>query len=232
MIPWADYDGYREVVAFPATYDASRFSLAELRAASETAMVMFRGWPFIAVLPPSKIGDGTLVAGDGLQTVIERNRMGGHDHFETWTLKRSGLFFHKSLMDEETYDRALSRGRMLNYTATIYHVSEAIGSLWRLYEALSVPDGEQIVIRVLYTGMLDRRLDDWERSFQAFPDTHVCRSEEVQIERSMSLGLWRASDAQVATDICIDIFQQLQAFDVSIARVADKSAQFLSEIRF
>ncbi len=232
MIPWNEYEGYREVTAYPATFDAKRFGRDALRDAATKAMVMFRGWPFIAVLDKSKVTDGTLVVGDGIETTIDRNRMGGNLHFEFWRLRQSGLFFHKSLMDEETYEAALKRGKMLDYTATVYHVSEAIGSLWRLYEALGVPDDEVINIEFRYTGMDGRHLGTWEPRDLFFSKEYICRSSAVDQRKAMSLGLWRAADAEHATDVCLQIFHEMQWLDADRDQIVRACREYLSEIRF
>jgi len=232
VIPWNEFEGYREVRSYPATFDEQRFSRDVLREAASKAMVMFRGWPFIAVLNKSQVTEGTLVVGDRIETVIDRNRLGGYLHFELWRLRRSGLFFHKSLMDEETYEAALKRGRMLDYTATIYHVSEAIGSLWRLYESLGVPDDEVITIEFRYTGMQGRHLGSWEPRDLFFSTEYVCQSPVIEHRKAMSLGLWRATDAQHAADVCLEIFHEMQWLDAGRDQIARVSGDFLSKVRF
>lgn len=203
-----------------------------MREAARTAMVMFRGWPFIAVLDKSKVTEGTQVVGDSLETIVERNRMGGNLHFELWRLRRSGLLFHKSLMDEETYEAAVERGKMLDYTATIYHVSEAVGSLWRLYEALGVPDDESIAIEFRYSGMEGRYLGSWDPRRRFFTTDYVCHSPVVEHTKSMSLGLWRATDAEHAADICLEIFHDMQWLDADRDQIARVATDFLSRVRF
>ncbi len=232
MIPWNEYEAYREVTAYPTAFDPERFGRDALLAAARKAMVMFRGWPFIAVLDRSRVTDGTLVVGDGIETAVNRNRMGGHTHFEFWRLRRSGLFFHKSLMDEETYEPALKRGKMLDFRATVYHVSEAVGSLWRLYEALDVPADEVIGIEIRYTGMNGRHLGSWDPRDLIFLEDLICQSPTIECRKSMSLGLWRASDAENSADICTEIFHEMQWLDADRGQILRTSKEFLSEVRF
>lgn len=229
-IPWDKYEGYREVTAYPEVFDEQRFGINALWSAARKADVLFRGWPFIFV--DDRKGSTTVI-GDSLETIVDLTDIRSHEHFETWQLRTSGLFFHRTLMDEETYPPALERGKMLDYIATIYHVSEAIGSLWRLFEALDVPDDESITMEFRYTGTAGRHLTSWDpRRVIFFRNSYVCKTQTVERRRRMSLGLWRATDWSVAAEVCCEIFQQFQWIDPNRDEVNRLTREFLSRVRF
>ena len=229
-ITWEKYEGYREVTAYPEAFHDERFGIDALRSAARRAEVLFRGWPFIFVDDRKGL---TTVIGDSLETTIDLTDIRTHEHFETWQLRMSGLFFHRTLMDEETYPPALQRGKMLDYIATIYHVSEAVGSLWRLYEALDVPDDEMITMEFRYTGTAERRLTSWDPFREIFfRNSYVCKTDTVERRKRISLGLWRATDWSVAAEVCCEIFQQFQWVDPNRDQINDLAREFLSKVRF
>ena len=210
MINWEKYEGYREVTAYPSEFSEDRFEITSLWQAAEKAEILFRGWPFIYV---DRVKSDTYIVGDGIRTMVELTDIRRYEFWEMWELKQSGLFFHKSLMDEETSPRAVEMGKVLSFELTVYHVSEAIGSLWRLYTELGIPDKELLTIKFTYKGVNGRQLVTLDPSRIGFRGRYDCRSEEVSRERSLPLDVWRSSEVNLATEISRELFQCFQWID-------------------
>jgi len=229
QFPWTQYDAYREVTAYPTVYEKERFSPVTLLDAATKADVLFRGWPFIFV---DSRQERTQVFNDRIATQIDLSQIRGHEYFERWELYQSGAFFHRALMEEETYPDAKRRGKIIDVTLTIYHVAEAIGSLWRLYDALHLPDEENIQIQFRYTGMAGRTMDILDPRRTPLFANQACAEPTVERSRRLPLGEWRASDARLAAEISVELFQRfgwLHANEEETHRIAH---EFLARPRF
>jgi hypothetical protein len=229
MIDWEEHEGYREVIAHPADFSENRFAIEVLWKAAQKAEILYRGWPFIFVDPNQK---QTYVIEDSLETRVDITQVRGYEYFEMWRLKRSGLFFHRALMDEETYPPAVKQGKVLDLDFTVYHISEAIGSLWHLYAELAVPDDELLTIKFTYRGVKDRNLVVLSPRRMGFMGPQICRSSEISRERSLPLGEWRASQVDIASEISSEIFQQFQWIQPNVPSVRKLASKILGEKSF
>lgn len=200
--PWTRFPARREVTAHPVVLDEERFSLDDLFLAARNSEVLYRGWPFISF----EEGE-TRPRGKRIETTFDLTQLRGHEYFETWQLWQSGLFFHRALMEEDAASRAPERGKILDFEETIYHISEAIGSLWRLYSTLGIDDSDPISIEFRYTDARERRVDtvNPRRSIRT---SLSCADEEVVRAREEPLGIWRSSDTDIASDIAAEVFQR------------------------
>lgn len=226
-IPWKQYSAYREVTAHPEVFSEERFALDALWEAARRSEVLFRGWPFIF------FEEGlTKPRGNSIETIVDITHIRGHDYFETWQLWQSGLFFHRAVMDEETYEGATRRGKIIDFAMTVYHIGEAIGSLWRLYTALGVEDSEAISIEFRYTGMKDRRVDTLDLNRASIPFAQPCADDEVVRRREASLEVWRASDAEIAAEIAIEVLQRFGWMQPNRAEISKITHEFLAKPRF
>ena len=223
-LPWHKYQAYREVIAHPDSFQGERFSLAQLKQAARNSEILFRGWPFIYVPDTGfELHDKSVPAEINLRELWE------HDYFERWELHQSGLFFHRALMGEASRPAAIERGKVLDFTTTIYHISEAIGSIWHLYMALGVPDDEYITITFRYTDMAGRSFAILDRS-RGGTRRHYSPSGDKVIERSRRLLLasWRSADADIARDIAIEVFERAGWEQPSTDAVHQISHEFLA----
>lgn len=226
MVDWEKHEGYREVIAYPAEFSENRFGIEMLWKAVQKAEILYRGWPFIFVDSDRK---ETCVIDDGIETVVDTTQVRGYEYFETWKLKRSGLFFHRALMDEETYPPAVQQGKVLGFEPTVYHISEAIGSLWHLYTELGIPDDELLTIQFTYTGVKDRNLVVLSPSRGGFMGSQICRSSQISRERSLPLAEWRASEVDIATEISSEIFQQFQWIEPNLSSIREMASKILAK---
>jgi hypothetical protein len=226
MADWQKHEGYREVWAHPANFSGVRFALETLWEAAQRAEILYRGWPFIFVDPNRR---ETYVIDDSLETRVDVTRVRGYEYFEMWRLQRSGLFLHRALMDEEAYPPAVRQGKVLGLEFTVYHVSEAIGSLWHLYTELGVPDDELLTIKFTYKGVKDRNLVILDPSRVGFMGPQICRSSEITRERSLPLAEWRASEVDIATEISSQIFQQFQWIQPNLSSIRELASKILGE---
>lgn len=226
MLDWKRYQGRREVIAHPEGFSEKRFGVAALRDAASKAQILYRGWPFIYF-----DSSDTKVLGDGLLTEVDLARVRGHDYFEAWRLLSSGLFYHRALMDEDTYPPIASQGKVLGFEMTIYHVSEAIGSLWHLYTALGVADTERVTMVFCYLGMKDRDLRVTSPRRAGFSGRQTCHSPSVKCERSLPLGEWRASEVDLATEVSVSVFEQCQWIQPDVAPIRELASGLLARAK-
>lgn len=228
-IPWSAYDAYREVTAHPGRFEKERFSLTDLRAAATKAEVLFRGWPFIFF---DSTRGRTQTKNDRIETEVSLTHLTGYVSFERWELNQSGLFAHKVLMDEATMPAALSRGKVLDFIETVYHVSEAIGSLWRLYVALGVPEDELVTIAVRYSGMLGRVIDVLDPGRASIFAMAPCSETMIERSRELPLAEWRSADAQIAAEMSIEIFERAGWIEPNRPEIEKIAREFIAAPRF
>ncbi len=231
-IDWSKYPAVRNTTSYPTRFDEKRFTIQQLREAASRAEVLFRGWPFIYY---NYDPDATHIIGDGLETVVNQESRKAEPIIEQWNLLQSGAFLHRTVMSE-LHDPQGKGQRVLDVTETIYHVAEAIGSLWRLYEALAVPDEEDVTIEFVYEDTKDRELVELHprrnRRFDLLPrwnSWNKCFAPKVEISRTLPLQIWRASDAQIAAEICVEIFQQFQ-WEPSLRQIEEEIRPFLGRL--
>lgn len=143
-------------------------------------------------------------------------------------LFRSGLVRHGTVMREQM-DPHGEGERLLDTTETIYHVAEAIGSLWRLYYALGVPEEEGVTIEFTYEDTKQRELVDLNQNRIGLPRGLVCDSPKIDVSETYPLYLWRASDAQISAEICLEIFQPFH-WKPSRRRIEDEIRPFLGRL--
>lgn len=222
---WRKYEGYREVTAYPAEFSDDRFTIDLLWKAVERAEINYGGWPFIFVDPDRK---ETYVIDDGIETVVDLTKVRGYEWFETWKLRRSGLFFHRRLMVEETDPHAVRLGKVLGLEFTVYHVSDAVGSLWHLYRELGISDDELVTIHFTYVGVRDRNLVVLSPDRMGFMGPQICRSKQITAERCLPLGEWRASEVNIAAEISAEIFQQFQWIEPSLSSIKELASNRLA----
>lgn len=226
MIDWQKYKSYREVTAYPEHFNDRRFEIKELCEATKKSDILYRGWPFIYF--DNNLKD-TNVIKDAIETIIDLSDIRGYEQFETWKIKRSGLFFHRALMDEETSPRAKNLGKVLDFDLTIWHISEAIGSLWHLYDALNVPDKEYITFNFTYTDVDNRKLVVLNPERVGFMMEQICYSPSISIERRLPLGEWRASDVDISTEISSEFFQNFQVIEPNLPAIKKLVSKILAK---
>jgi len=226
MVDWQKYEGYREVTAYPADFSENRFEIEALWKAAEKAEILYRGWPFIFF---DRNKGQTYVIDDGIETVVDLTQVRRHECFEMWKLRQSGLFFHRALMDEETHPRAVEQGKVLSLELTVYHISEAIGSLWHLYTELGVPDDELLTISFTYKGVKGRNLVVLSPTRMGFMGPQICRSSQISRERCLPLGEWRASEVDIASEISGEIFQQFQWIEPNFSSIRELASKLLAK---
>ncbi len=226
-IPWDKYTAYREVTAHPALFEEERFTLDGLLDAARKSEVLFRGWPFI--FSDERF---TRPRSNRVETVVDVSDIRGHDYFETWQLWQSGLFFHRSLLDEATIPEAVQRGKVIDFVLTIYHICEAIGSLWRLYTALRVEDSEVISIEFRYTDAGGRRVDTLEPRRAPIRTAHSSADDEVMRRREAPLATWRTSDAEIAAQVATEVFQRFGWIEPNRAEISKITHEFLAKPQF
>jgi len=225
-IDWSKYPAVRKTTSYPTVFDEKRFTIQQLREAASRADVLFRGWPFIYY---NYDPDATRVLGDGLETVVNQEGRGEAEPIiEQWNLLRSGAFLHRTVVRESYYPKAKGK-RVLDTMGTIYHTAEAIGSLWRLYEALAVPDEEEVTVEFVYEDTERRELKVLIPGRIPFDREQLCYTPQVKISRTQPLYLWRASDVQISAEICLEIFQQFQ-WEPSLRQIEDEIRPFLGRL--
>jgi len=222
------FDGWREMVAFPDTFQPGRVGTEAILNALKYAEEDFRGWPFLCMgrhNQPYRIADGYELHFTG--AVDERQ------YEDFWQLRDTALFFHRRLMIEETAtpDRWVSevleaKGAIsfMNIPGTLYYVTEGIRCISRVYEALEIED-DPITLRFRITGTERRIL--LPRNPVATVGEWTCRISSVDIARTEPLGVWRASTAQLAAEIATKIFKMFNWTDPPINQLREEATKLL-----
>lgn len=205
-----NYTGYREVTFFPSSsYGEQRFEVQKLKEALKQASVDFRGWPFIFV---SRDPKDLYVIQDGIESLVSFPDFNSNDRADFWRIYTSGLFYHKSLMWEESQYRKQTgvidikyvlskkhKGPTMDFIALTYHVAEAINALTLLYTALDMTE-EPITAIFKVKGTEDRMLTSYAPGrFLSMP--YIARIPEIVEERTYSLNEWKAGIIDLSIDV-------------------------------
>jgi len=207
-----NYTGYREVTFFPSSsFSEKRFELIRLKDALKQASVDFTGWPFIFIGHARK---DLYMIQDGIESLVSFPDFAGNDRIDFWRLYTSGLFYHKTLMWEESKDRERTKAIDLNYVlstahkgstmdfvSSTYYVAEAVNALTLLYNALGLDD-EPVTARFRILGTDNRLLTSYERHLSM---PYIAKIPEIIEERTYNLNEWKAG----VTDLSIDIIKAI-----------------------
>jgi len=233
-IDWTRYPTVRTTRAFPVppAFDPKRFSHAQLHRAASGASILFRGWSFIVYSKGKPFNTHNI--SDGIETTIDAAGQRPGPTVEQWTLLRSGAFLHRILMREELDPRAEDMRRdgrrVLNTMETIYHVAEAIGSLWRLYDGLGVPNEESVTVEFSYHDTEGRELVVLDPRRSPMVTKRLCYAPRVEVARTFALWLWKAGDVQAAVEICEELFEHFQ-WEPGRQHLEDEIRPFLGKPR-
>lgn len=214
----------RVVLAHPEIFDERRFGIEALRQAAGRAEVLYRGWPFI-------FGHDLRVEGARIEAAEEHGLTGEYQLSERWELHQSGLLIHRATLIEDGEAEAQAQGRVLDIVETLYHVGEAIGSIWRLYGTLAVPEDEAVTVRVRYTDLGGRRLTNaWKKSrgVGIRPEPTIA-ADIVEASRSLPLWRWRVYDAELASEIATDLFKQMGWTEPNVESIRKTVFEFLGK---
>lgn len=206
-----NYIGYREVTFYPMSlFDDKRFEISKLKDALKQASVNFRGWPFVFVSGDPK---ELYVIQDGIESLIAFPDFNGNDRIDFWRLYTSGLFYHRSLMWEESDDRKRRpkmidlnyvhskkhKGSTMDFIALTFYVAEAVNSLVLLYTALGMDEG-LITARFRVTGTDNRLLVSYDTS-RELSMAYIAMIPEIVEERTYSLNEWKAGIVDLSVDV-------------------------------
>jgi Putative DNA-binding domain len=197
-----NYSGYREAAFYPTRFEANRFTLDELQAASKRASIDFRGWPFLFV---SRELDETYTIQDGLESLVAFPDFDGNDRIDFWRLLQSGFFYQRVLMWEDSWQRKQGQPTAIDIGAMAMYAAEAIHCLTKLYEGLL--DGTEEVrfcLRVL--GTKDGQLKTFESGRGPLSRVYKSKLPEIRCDRLLPLAEWRASMVEHAVDVSKEVF--------------------------
>lgn len=195
------YTGYREVAVYPVRFEASRYTLEELRVAAERASVDFRGWPFVFV---SQRLDETYAIQDGIECLIAFADFNDNDRADFWRLQQSGFFYQRVLMWEESHQRKREQPPATDFGSMAMYAAEGIHCLTKLYEGL-LDDAEEVKFQLRVLGTDSRQL----RTFDAGRDLrggYGSKVPEICFHRVRPLAEWRAAIVDHAVEISKEIF--------------------------
>lgn len=207
-----NYIGYREVTFFPASsFGEKRFELENLKHALKQASVDFTGWPFIFVGNDHK---DLYMIQNGIESLVSFPDFSGNDRIDFWRLYASGLFYHRTLMWEESKDRKRTKAVDINYVLSNIHkgptmeflsltqyVAEAVNALTLLYKALGLDD-EPVTARFRMLGT-DNMLLASNSRLLSMP--YIAKIPEIVEERTYNLNEWNAG----LIDLSISIIKSI-----------------------
>jgi len=206
-----NYIGYREVTFYPvSSFDNKRFEIPKLKGAIKQASINFKGWPFVFVSGDQK---ELYVIQDGIESLVTFTDFNGNDRIDFWRLYTSGLFYHRSLMWEESDDRKRRpkmidlnyvhskehKGPTMDFVALTFYVAEAVNSLVLLYTALGM-DEEPITARFRVTGTDNRLLTSSDTS-RELSMVYIAKIPEIVEEKTYSLNEWKAGIVDLSVDV-------------------------------
>lgn len=197
-----NYSGYREAAFYPTRFEATRFTLDEVRTAARRASIDFRGWPFLFV---SRELHETYTIQDGLESLVAFPDFSNNDRVDFWRLQQSGFFYQRVLMWEESYQRRQAQAPAMDIGAMAMYVAEAIHCLTKLYEGL-LDDTEQVRFCLRVLGTKDRQLKTFDPGRGPLSRAYVSKVPEIRFDRVLPLVEWRAAIVEHAVAMCKEVF--------------------------
>lgn len=199
-----DYKAHVEFIFQPDAFMKQRFDTPDLRKAAEAAFEDFRGWPFLFISPSRP--ECTYNIADCLETLISFKTCSNGDMVDFWRLFKSGLFYQRKLVWEDTHDhvRKFSPGKLLDLRYNVEYFAEAIRCLGRLYENLLRPS-DTVRFQVCFVGMKDRRMMEIDNRLSPFKGNFVAHDDVVTCERVVSLAEWTADPVGLAVDMGVQL---------------------------
>jgi len=196
-----DYKAHIEFIFQPNAFVKQRFDTPDLRKAAEAAFEDFRGWPFLFISPSHP--ECTYNIADCLETLISFKTFSNGDMVDFWRLFKSGLFYQRKLVWEDTHDHVRKFGpvgKLLDLQYNVEYFAEAIHCLGKLCEhLLRPPDAVRFVVR--FVGMNDRQLVKLGNKLSFRRGNGVAHDNVVTCERVISLAEWTADPVGLAVDM-------------------------------
>jgi hypothetical protein len=194
--------GYYEATFYPDRFDASQFTLDQLRGAAERSSVSFTGWPFLFIHRSRQ--ELTYAIQDGLETFVNTTDFASNHLIDFWRLLQSGFFYHRAAMRPLSIRDGSDTRCIANAHNIAIYVAQAIDCLTRLYDGV-IDEQDEVSVLIRLTSTKDRLL--------YFPDSilralDVCRIPEIAVERRRPLADWRAAVTEHAIDMLSDIYQR------------------------
>ncbi len=97
--------GYREIIFYPSFFDEQYFEIDQLQNMAIKGSVNYTGWPFIYY--NQNDSNQSYIVDDGIETFIsEKQSILGSDLLHYWHLSKTGLFYTKEILWEDSYLRS------------------------------------------------------------------------------------------------------------------------------
>jgi hypothetical protein len=207
--PYSDkgYTGYYRCAAWPTTFQSGRLSIEALREAAQKASINYTGWPFLRFHPSN-----TYAIQDGIETAVSFTDFLTDDAYDFWQLRDSGLFFHQSLMREESAARRLGWRSFVAVGEVKAYVAQAVDCVGRLYTSLGF-DGEDIALQVWVEGASNRQLVETDQQKWSLSGDYRCRIPSVTVQKAARLEEWRAAKVDLAVELATEIFHRFNWSD-------------------
>ena len=191
--------GYIELSCFPERFEASRFDLQHLRAATERGGVDvgITGLPFLVLSPD------TYPIQDGLENMVT-------DDF--WRLQQSGYFYHRTVMRPNSIESGHGVQCAMEFRRIAVHVALAIHCIIRLYDGLLAVDAE-VTFALTLIGTENRRLVSLD---VPLPADYICRIPQIIVERKRSIASWRSELVDHALEIAKEIYLRFNWFQPNL----------------
>ncbi len=223
------FDGWREMVAFPDTFQPDRAEPESIYAALQHAEESFTGWPFVSLRPSENV----YRIEDGYESKTDFSDFLHNQREYFWQVRDTGLFFHRELMPEETWTHPRWLAEVgvpdstpiMAYKWTLQYVTLGIRCASRLYEALQIED-DPIIIRFRLTATEGRTIVPASPIPPLIVDW-ICHIPEVKVERSQPLSVWRASTAQLAAEMTAEILEMFNWKDPNIDHLREGATKLL-----
>lgn len=201
--------GFLQYAVWPAHFDESRYTLAEIRNAADVAnRVDFHQW-FNPLWPgverPSAIQDGI----ESWNDLREPNRV------QFWRLPSSGFLFHRQTMyDDAVLDGQFGvhqPGQIMGLERLIAVVGMSVHNLINAYRTLEVSD-EEVSLRFEVINCQGRRLRAPAR-WTIIDTDLISRIPRVRSSRTAPIEEWIANAHGLASDLVSDLMQRFNALD-------------------
>ena len=95
----------------------------------------------------------------------------------------------------------------LSTSSPLIYVAEAIRCLWKLHENLLQSDEDTLTLGVEFTGCQGRKLFAPPTRVPLYRP-YTSHMDVVSVERSEALGVWRASNIDLAVEMLVEVFER------------------------
>lgn len=149
-------------------------------------------------------------------------------HSDFWRVSVEGRAFLLRGYQEDSTDQ-VRPGTIFDLTLPVWRCGEIVRHAARLAEKLTADASSAITVRVVYRGLVGRRLASWAAAARTMPllDGHICRVDEIVVEVETSRDEAGRDLPGVLHRLLTPLYERFDFYRLPLSLVEQEVAQLL-----